>query len=477
MAITAADYDALDALGMAQAVAKGQVTAAELAEEAIRRIEAVNPKLNAVIDKTFDYARATARDSLPAGPFKGVPFLVKDLAVPWEGQRMTNGCAYWKDYVAPKDSDYAARQRAAGFVLLGRTNVPENGWCLSSEPRLYGPTKNPWKDGITAGGSSGGSAAAVAARILPLADASDGAGSIRVPASNNGLVGLKPSRGRIPLGPDIVDFWHGGALFLCVSRTLRDTAAYLDAVHWTQPGEPYQHARPERPFLEEVGRDPGKLKIAFTVKPLDGSTMHPEVAEGVKATAKLLESLGHHVEERDFAFDFEAMWKAYTRVIQVQTALFFDLAAASVGRPVTEADLMPTTWSIIQKGKSISATDHAWDVETIRIFSRQIGKECEPYDAYLMPVLAQPPRPLGHWPMTVDIDSYNARMAPDCVFTAPFNVSGQPGISLPLHWTSDGLPVGMQLVGRYSGEALLLRLAGQLEQAKPWADKRPPLAA
>lgn len=470
------EYEALDGLGLAALVKRGEVSAVELVETAIAKIEALNPKLNAVIWKNYERARAAAAAPLPDGPFRGVPFLLKDLAVAWEGVPVTNACAYLKDFVAPKDSEYAARIKRAGFVLVGKTNAPENGWSLSTEPKLYGPTLNPWKAGITAGGSSGGSAAAVAARILPLADASDGAGSIRVPASNNGLIGLKPSRGRVTLAPDLVDFWHGGGLFLCVSRSVRDTGAYLDAVSGGLPGEPYPHAEPERPFVEEAGREPGRLKIAFTVRALDGGEVHAEVRAAVQDTARLLQSLGHEVVERDFSFDYDAMWKVYTRMAAVQTAMFFGWFAGAVGRPVTKDDVEPTTWAIIERGRSVGGVQHAADIEAVRNFSRQIATECEPFDAYLMPVQRQPHRPMGYLDMSEpDIDRYNEKMGADCIFTAPFNVSGQPAIAVPLHMSKDGAPFGVQFAARYGGEALLLRLAGQLERARPWADRRPPV--
>jgi amidase len=469
------EYEGMDALALAALVKRGETTAAELVELAIGRIEALNPKLNAVIWKGYEQARATAAGPLPDGPFRGVPYLLKDLAVAWQGVPVTNTCAYLKDFVAQGDMEYAARIKRAGFVLVGKTNSPENGWSLSTEPKLFGPTLNPWKAGITAGGSSGGSAVAVATRIVPLADASDGAGSIRVPASNNGLVGLKPSRGRVTLGPDLVDFWCGGGVFLCVSRSVRDTAAYLDAVAGGLPGEPYPHAAPARPFLEEAGREPGCLKIAFTTRATDGGAVHDEVQAGVRATAKLLAELGHDVVERDFAFDFNAMWKDYTRMAAVQTAMFFGWFAGPVGRPVTAADVEPTTWAIIERGRSVSGVQHSADVEAVRGWSRRIATECAPFDAWLTPVQPQPYRPLGHWDMSEpDIDRYNANMGVDCAFTAPFNVSGQPAIAVPLHMSRDGAPFGVQLVGRYSGEATLIALAGQLERARPWADRRPP---
>lgn len=471
------NYSDYDALGLAALVKTGQVKPIEIVEEAIRRIEALNPKLNTVIHKTYELARETAEAPLPDGPFAGVPYMLKELATLWEGLPTTNSCPYFKDFVAPCDLEIVSRVKKAGFVLVGKTNAPEFGWSITTEPEMFGPAHNPWKEGITPGGSSGGAAASVAARILPLAEASDGAGSIRVPASNNGILGLKPSRGTITFAPVWCDYWHGGAQFLCVSRTVRDTAAYLDALYGTLPGDPYKAPVLPRAYLEEAATDPGRLRIGFSVTPPDGNPIHPEAKTAVENTAKLLESLGHDVEEHNMGFDADAAWKTYTRMTAVATASAFEAMSAYIGHKVTPEEVSPTMWSIIQRGWEISGPAHATDVDLLRAYSREIATDLHPFDVYLTPTLTQPPRPLGYYDMNEpDHDKYNAKWT-DAVFMFPFNISGQPAMSVPMHWSAEGLPMGVQLVGRNNDEATLIRVAAQLERAQPWIERKPPICA
>jgi amidase len=373
------------------------------------------------------------------------------------------------------DGESTRRVKQAGFSILGRTNVPENGWCISTEPRLRGRTHNPWRADVTSGGSSGGSAAAVAARMVPLAEATDGAGSIRVPASNCGLVGLKPSRGRVSFAPGAVDVWYGGVFFLCVSRTVRDTAAYLDAVAGGTPGDPYTPATPSESWSAAARQPAEGLRLAVVTRAPDGNPIHPEATAALRATARLLEGLGHTVEEIALDFDAPAAWATYTGMAAVQTAAMFAALEPVAGRPVTAEDVEPLTWAAIERGRSISGIRHASDIEALRRFARGLVGQLLPFDAVLTPTLTQPPRPLGHWDMTMtDYDAYNALWS-DAVFMFPFNLSGLPAMSLPMHWTPDGLPVGVQLVGRAGDEATLLRLATQLEAAQPWIDRRPPV--
>ncbi len=468
-------FGTYDALGLAGLVKAGEVTPLELVEEAIRRIEAVNPRLNAVIYKNYDDARARAAAGVPDGPFQGVPYLMKELATMWEGIPQTNSCRYFKDFVAPVDSEIVARLRRGGFLLVGSTNAPEFGWALTTEPEMYGRANNPWREGISPGGSSGGSAAAVAARMVPLAEASDAAGSIRAPASICGLVGLKPSRGRATLGPISADFFYGAAHFLCVSRTVRDTAAYLDVTSGEVPGDPYNTPPPARPWLDEVGADPGRLRIGFTAAAPHGRPVHAEVAAAVRDTAKALEDLGHDVEEHDMSVDADAAWLTYTRITAVQTAMIFGGAAQYIGHEVSADEVSPTMHAIIERGKSLSAVQHSGDVEQFRLVSREIAMDLAPYDIFLTPSLTQPPRPFGYWDMSEpDIDVYNAKWT-DGQYMFLFNISGQPAMSLPLHISADGLPIGVQLVGRPCDEATVIRVAAQLESAQPWIDKRPPI--
>ncbi len=470
-------YGSYDALGLATLVKSGEVTPLELVEEAISRIEALNPRLNAVIYRNFDDARRRATEELPAGPFQGVPYMIKELATMWEGVPQTNSSRYFKGFVAPADSEISARLKRAGVIHVGNTNAPEFGWALTTEPEMYGRTNNPWAEGISPGGSSGGSAAAVAARILPIAEASDAAGSIRGPASQCGLVGLKPSRGRSTLAPGQADFFYGAAHFLCVSRTVRDTAAFLDVTSGELPGDPYNTPPPARPWLEETQVQPGRLRIGFTVADPHGRPVHPEVVTAVRNTAKLLESLGHHVEEHDMTIDADAAWKTYNRITAVQTAMVYDSVAPFIGHTVTPEEVSPTIFAIIERGRSLTGVEHSTDVEQQRLFSRAIASDIAAYDVFLAPTLTQPPRPFGFWDMSEpDIDAYNAKWT-DAVYLYLFNISGQPAMSLPMHWSADGLPIGVQIVGRPTDEATLIRVAAQLEAAQPWIDRLPPICA
>jgi amidase len=469
------DFGTYDALGLAELVKTGEVTSRELVESAIEGIEAVNPRLNAVIRTFYDTARATADAGAPNGPFEGVPYMMKELASMWEGVPQTNSCAYFKDFVSPVDSVITARLKRAGFLLLGSTNAPEFGWALTTEPEMYGRANNPWAEGISPGGSSGGSAAAVAARLVPIAEASDAAGSIRAPASINGTVGLKPTRGRASLGPLNADFFYGAAHFLCVSRSVRDTAAFLDVTSGCEPGDPYNTPMPDRPWRDEVGVDPGRLRIGFTTAAPHGRPVHPDCAAAVKTTAELLADLGHDVEEHDVSVDADTAWRCYNRITAVQTAMVYGGMAEFIGHAVTPEEVSPTIWAIIERGRSLSGVDHSADVEQFRHFSREIAGDLDAYDVYLTPSLTNPPKPFGHWDMSEpDIDAYNAKWT-DGVYMYLFNISGQPAMSLPLHWSAEGLPIGVQLVGRACDEATLIRVASQLESAQPWSEKKPPI--
>lgn len=470
---TYADADGLELGGM---VNRGEVSPEELVECAATLIDRLNPSLNAVIHRLYDMGRAAARTVDRSAPFAGVPYLLKELASSWEGAPLTNSSKYLEKLVATFDGEAVKRTKAAGFLLVGKSNAPENGWSISTEPKLYGATRNPWKEGITAGGSSGGTAAAVAARMVPIGEASDGAGSIRVPASCCGVVGLKPSRGRVTLAP-FGDYWYGGAYFLCCSRSVRDTAAYLDALAGALPGEPYTPPTPAERWLDLSKRAPKKLRVGYTVKPPNGTAIDPEVKAAVEATVRTLAGLGHDVEEHDMGLDANAAWKTYTRMTPVETAAAFDLLAQYVGRPVTADDVEPITWAIIERGRSLKATEHAADIDRLRVLAREVAGDLTAYDIFVTPTLTQLPRPMGFYDMAMtDLDAYNARWT-DAVFMFPFNFSGQPAISLPLGWSKDGVPIGVQLVGRYGDEATVLAASVQLEQEMPWKDRRPPVSA
>lgn len=470
-------YTESDGLGLGELVRNGDVQASELTDTALTILDGINPKLNAVVHRLEEMARAQLATGVSKTAwFAGVPYLLKELGSMWKGAPLTNACAWAREVRAQVDSEAVQRIRATGFVLVGKSNSPENGWAITTEPRLYGATHNPWRDDVTPGGSSGGSASAVAAGIVPIAEASDGAGSIRVPASCCGVVGLKPSRGRITPAP-FGDYWYGGASSLCVSRTVRDTAGYLDSLAGALPGDPYTPPVPSVSWAQLTERAPERLRIGFTITPPDGSPIDPEAVAAVKRTVAVLERLGHIVEEHDMAFDAVSAWRTYTRMTPAETAAGFDRLQSLVGRPVMEADVEPVTWAILQRGRSQTAVAHATDVGTLRVISREIATDLVPYDVFLTPTLTQKPRPLGYWDMSEpDLDRYNAKWT-DAVFMFPFNISGLPALSLPLHWSADGLPMGVQLVGRYGDEATILAIARVLEQEMPWRSRRPPIHA
>jgi len=470
------EYGDYDGIGLAGLVKNGEVSAREIIDEAIRRAGAINPDLNFLAHEAFAVARAAADDkNLPDGPLKGVPWLVKELASSWAGQPFTNTLPYLKDMVAPVDSVIIRRLKGAGMIPFGKSTSPEQGWCLATESSLHGVTLNPWDVGRTPGGSSGGSAVAVATRVTPLADASDGGGSIRIPAANCGLVGLKPARGRITLQPLAVDYWYGGAVIFGVSRSVRDTALLLDVVHGGLPGEPYRQPDPPRSFSQEAQTDPGNLRIALvTDTPEHGTTVDPQVRQAVEATAGLLEGLGHLVEPQPVPYDFWPLYKTYTAIVAAQTTAFIDAMAELVGRTATDDDMANLYWTMVDKGRRLSAAEHSNHIEAMRQACCQMMTTMAPYDVWLMPTVPMLPRTHGYYDLSLDVETYDdTRMGPDCCFAAPFNASGAPAISLPLGWAKEGWPIGVQFVGRDGDEATLLRLAAQLEQAQPWADKRP----
>lgn len=470
-------YTDSDALRLAALVRHREVTPVELTDVAISLIETLDPKLNAVVIRAFDKARRRAAEPGGDGPFAGVPFLMKNLGSACEGMPMTGGMAYRKDFVSQSDSEMVRRIKSAGLNILGRTNVPENGWCIATEPHFHGPTLNPWNPAVTPGGSSGGTAAAVAARMVPMAEGSDGGGSIRVPASCCGLLGLKPSRGRITYGPDEVDIWFGSVYFFALTRTVRDAAAFLDATAGNMPGDPYTPPTPDTSWLASLQDRPKRLRIGYTLTTPWGPAFAPVVADAVRATASLLEQLGHQIEEHPLGADLETAWIAYNHVSAVQTVLEFDDLAKTIGRPAQESDFVPYNWSLLQRGRSLSATEYGADIRTVRKANQQIQMELQPFDVFLTPTLTQPPRPVGYWDMNEpDYDRYNAKWT-DAAFMFAFNLSGLPALSLPAAWTDQDVPIGVQFVGRYGDEATILRLAAQVEEARPWIGRRPGICA
>jgi amidase len=472
------DLAALDATAQAELVRRGELSPAELAEAALRRIEAAEPVLGAIAVPLFEEGLARARSpELPPGPFRGVPFLMKDVGATQAGQPYYAGNRALRDagYRAPADSYLGARFRQAGLVTLGKSKTPEFGLQSTTQPLAFGPTRNPWCPDRSAGGSSGGACAAVAAGLVPVAHANDGAGSIRIPAAWCGVVGLKPSRGRVALEPTSISRSDVG---FAVARSLRDVAALLDAVHGSQPGDLFRVPPPARPFSEEVGAEPGSLRVGFATR-LPGAVTHPECAVAVESAAKLLQELGHRVEPCAPEALFEEE-RALERLGFGTVAYRLCLRALSrmLGRFPRAEDVEPFLWELADPlGPPASAEDfveaEAWEQGwAARVASWWAGG----FDLLATPTVAEPPVPLAALdPLAHSPQELLARMAPHMAFTEPFNVTGQPALSLPLHWTEDGLPVGIQLVARVGREDLLLRVGAQLEAARPWADRRPPL--
>ena len=490
-----AEYGQYDGLGLAELVRSKQVTPGELVEEAIRRIQVHNPKINAVIHTSPDQARLLAKNGLPEGPFRGVPFLLKDMHATVEGVPTSSGCRWLKDIPQPHDSEIVRRFRQAGLILLGKTNVPEFSLMPYTEPAAFGPTHNPWDLTRSPGGSSGGSAAAVAARLAPMAGGADGGGSIRIPASCCGVFGLKPSRGLTPTGPDVGDIWRGFAQEHVLTRTVRDSAAMLDATAGPDVGAPYWTSKAERPYLEEVTRDPGRLRIAFTSHPFLGSNVHPDCLAGLQATVKLLQELGHEVVEAAPRVEKEAFAVAFLTVVCGDTRDEIDWAARLAGRKTSYADYETSTSAMALLGQAFSAGRYSKALNYLMASSREIGRFFENVDVLLTPTLAEPPILTGALqPTAVEhfmvglVGRLNAAWLLDALgvikpmaaktygympYTPVFNVTGQPCMSMPLHWNNAGLPIGMHFVGRFGDDATLFRLAGQLERAQPWAGRIP----
>ena len=493
-----AEYSEYDGLGLAELVRRKEVAPTELVEAAIRAIEAIDPRLDAVVHKMYDQARQTAADPLPDGPFRGVPFLLKDLLNWVAGVPSTGGSRALRDFVADHDSELVRRFRAAGLVFVGRTNTPELGLMPVTEPALFGPTANPWDPARTPSGSSGGSAAAVAARMVPLASGSDGGGSIRTPASACGIFGLKPTRGRNPAGPFLGEIWHGAVAEHVLTRSVRDSAAMLDATAGPDVGAPYFAPPPARPFLDEVGAAPGTLRIAFTTASLLGRHVHRDCVDAVHQTAALLEDLGHQVTEAAPTLDREAFLRAYVTMICCETATELDEIAAAAGpRKANHVELV--TRVMARVGRATRADELSLCLRYLQREARRIAAFFETYDLLLSPTLAQPPLPTGALrPSPVEttilraidaagvgavlkrlpiIQALSAKVFDFSGYTAVFNVTGQPAMSVPLAWNDQGLPIGMHFAARYGDEATLFRLAAQLEAARPWAHRRPPICA
>jgi amidase len=468
------EFAAMDAVAQAELVRRKDVKPIELVEAAIARIERVNPQINAVVTPMYDIARAAACGPLPDGPFTGVPFLLKDLTAAYGGARLTSGSRFLRDYVAPADSELVARHKRAGLIVLGKTNTPEFGLVPTTEPALFGPTRNPWDTTRTPGGSSGGSAAAVASGMVPAAHGNDGGGSIRIPASCCGLFGLKPTRGRNPLAVEPTGLTVEHAL----TRSVRDSAALLDATQGAEPGDPFDAPRPARPYLQEVGADPGKLRIAFTAATINGTPVDPDCVAGVHDAAKLCAGLGHEVEEAAPAINGDLLTPAFTTLWSVSTAAQIDAAVLFAGRPATEDQFETLTWALAQRGRGYAGPAVLFALGVFQIIARGVAGFFQTYDVLLTPTLGEPPPPLGTFDSPPDDPLHGYDRAGDFVpYTPVYNVGGQPAMSVPLYWNERGLPIGAHFVARFGDEATLFRLAAQLEQARPWAQRRPPIFA
>jgi amidase len=468
------DLMRLDALAQAELVRTGEVQPIELVDAAIAKIEKLNPQLNAVVTPMFETARELAKGTLPDGPLRGVPFLLKDLLAEYAGAPMTEGSRFLTDYVSPHDSELVARYKRAGLVVVGKANTPEFGLKPTTEPELFGATRNPWNTDHTPGGSSGGSAAAVAAGMVSAAHANDGGGSIRGPASWCGLVGMKPTRGRNPLGPDYGDFVGGLVAEHVVTRTVRDSAAILDATAGDDGGAPYVTAPPARPFLEEVGADPGRLKIAFSSLSIQGQEADPVCKTGVENAAKLCESLGHHVVEANPDADGSRLTPLFGTLWSSFGAWSIRDWEARTGRTATPEQFEKHTWIMWENDKRVKGSDLVMAMQGLQRFGRKVAPFFDDYDVWVTPTMNTAPPPLGFFDHDkADPQRARKRMEASAFFTSICNVTGQPAISLPLHQTDDGLPVGVQLIGRFGDESTLYRLAAQLEATQPWADRWP----
>jgi amidase len=471
----AEEFESFDGLGLAELVRGRDASPAELLDAAVSRVEARNPELNAVVTRMYDQARAAIAEGLPAGPFTGVPYLLKDLGAHYTGAVTSFGSTLFKDFVVDHDSEITARLRRAGLVIFGKTNTPELGLAASTEPRLFGPTRNPWNPAHSSGGSSGGSAAAVAAGMVPMAHATDGGGSIRIPASCCGLFGLKPTRARNPMGPDAGEGWGGASVGHAVTRTVRDSAALLDATSGPDVGDPYWAPPPTRPFLDEVGRDPERLRIALTTRPWNGQPVDPECAEAATAAARLCERLGHHVEEATPGVDARLLGEASLIIVSANIRAALEARAAALGRELAAGDVERLTWARAMDGHTARAADYARSIGVIHRTGRVVARFFTRYDILLSPTMCRPPYPLGVLDlMTEDVERYTQAILGAIGFTSLFNSAGCPAMSVPLSWSRAGLPIGVQFAAPFGDEAALFRLGAQLETAQPWATRRPP---
>jgi Asp-tRNA(Asn)/Glu-tRNA(Gln) amidotransferase A subunit family amidase len=471
----ASPLDTHDALGLAELIRKRKLSPSEVLEEALARADLLNPRFNFMAQQHYDLARAAIARGLPQGPFTGVPWLLKDLNTYIAGEVTENGSRFYRGYRPNVTSELVLRAQRAGFVIFGKTTTPEFGLTGTTENKLTGDTRNPWNPDHTVGGSSGGAAAAVAAGVIPVAHATDGGGSIRIPASCCGLFGMKPSRGRIPMGPPRTEGWGGLSVHHVLTRTVRDSAAIMDATHGIEPGSRYTAPTPAESFLSQVGKKPRALRIALMLKPISGSRVDPEVAEAARAAARLCESLGHHVDEAVPKLDAAALGAA-SFVLSASSIAADVLDRAKLSGLIPGPDLLePITLAFFDYGQKTSGMDFARANSTMQTAAIEMAVFMSNYDVILSPTVAAPPPKLGWISLSTDLDftQWGQRIATFSPFAQLANMTGQPAMSVPLAMSSAGLPIGVMFTGRYADEALLFRLAGQLERAAPWIGRRP----
>ena len=470
-----AEYADHDGLGLAGLVRAGEVTPSEILEAAIERIERHDGVLNAVVHRAFDEARNVASGELPDGPFKGVPFLIKDLGAQVKGWPRTSGSRFAQVAADAEDSELVRRYRAAGVVLVGKTNTPEFGIPGVTNSERLGACRNPWNPDHISGGSSGGAAAATAAGMVPMAHASDGLGSIRIPAANCGLVGMKVTRDRTPIC-EVTDGAVGFTVHNVVSRTVRDSAAMLDATDGPQPGDPFQAPAKAGPYLDEVSRSPGKLRIAWSAETPSGRPVDPQVLDALHKTVALLQGLGHEVFEQGLGIDQRALYRAQGLVSASNFSANVRRWVELLGREPGPDELGPLARRGYEAGQRITGQQALWGWQELRLYNRAILERFERFDVFLCPTMSTP-SPRVDWldPLTIDLKAFDRRQSDTYATTPPFNFTGQPSVSLPLWSSAEGLPLGMMFSGRFADEATLYRLAGQLEKEQPWKDRRPML--
>ncbi len=497
MSLPFPEYDALDGLGLAALIREKQVSAADVTDAALARIVARNPRLNAVVRPLETLARQMAREVPADGPFAGVPMLIKDLQSTIAGVPTSHGTRVLQQIIPSHDTEIIARYRRAGAVFVGKSNTPEFGLTPFTESEALGPARNPWDPTKTPGGSSGGSGAAVAARIVPIGHGGDGGGSLRIPASCNGVFGLKPTRGRTPTGPDAGDIWRGFAQEHVLTRSVRDSAAMLDATAGEDAGAPVACPAQARPFLDEVTREPGRLRIAVTATPFFGSTVHPDCVAALDDASALLTSLGHDVERAEPVLDGKTLARAFLTVVAAEARADIEWLGAQLKRAPRSSDVEVATWALGLVGRAYSAADYANAVRTLQVAGRTVGAFFTTYDLLVTPTLGTPPFTIGALQPTAAeratlslfssmglggvlkaaglLDQTAAKVYGFIPYTPMFNATGQPAMSVPLYWNAAGLPIGTHVVGRFGDEATLFRVAGQPERARPWVDRVPPL--